>query len=132
MNTLKVEVSKIENIENLNIVSFTLKQQQLKMMSLDLPKNMQINSQVTLGFKASSVAIAKEFTGELSYSNQLPVNIKKIDLGELLCSLTLSFETSLFESIITADAAKRLRLKEGDQVLALIKSSDISLLEVLS
>jgi molybdopterin-binding protein len=92
----------------------------------------QETSQVTLRTKATNIAIAKELQGMLSYSNQLKVSIQAIEMGSLLCSVKLLFEDTVLESIITADSAKRMQLKVGENVTALIKSSDLAIAELLS
>ncbi|MCJ7766073.1 MAG: TOBE domain-containing protein, partial [Thiovulaceae bacterium] len=58
--------------------------------------------------------------------------IERIDMGELLCSIKFYFSGHLLESIITGDSALRMQLAVGDTVVALIKSSELSILEVLA
>jgi len=131
MNKINAKVINIESVENLNIVTFSTNTTQLKMMSLDIPKNLKLDSRVVLSFKATTVALAKGLQGELSYSNQLSSKIVSLKVGALLCSLNLEFEEFNFESIITVDSQKRMHLQREDKVIALIKSSDLSILEVL-
>ena len=131
MNYLKASVTAIENIGNLNIVSFSSHHNTLKMMGLELETGIKVGTQVQLTFKATHVAIGKNISGDLSFSNQLQVSIHSIDRGELLCVLGLKLEDIYFESVITADSAKRMHLQKGDVVFALIKSSDLSIAEVL-
>ncbi len=132
MNKIPAAVLEIQNVQNLTLVSFSTAAQSLKMMALELPEKVQNGSSVMLTCKATNIAIAKNSDTMLSFSNQLSVTIKNIEEGELLCSLTLVFEENILESIITADSAKRMNLQEGESVTALIKSSDLSITEVLS
>ena len=132
MNQIDAQITKIETHEALTIVTFATQEHQLKMMSLELREDVQETSQVTLRTKATNIAIAKELQGMLSYSNQLKVSIESIDMGRLLCSVKLLFEDAVLESIITADSAKRMQLKVGENVTALIKSSDLAIAELLS
>ena len=71
MSKIIARVVGIESIDNLNIVSFDFLGQELSMMSLDLNENIRIGVDVELIVKASSVAIAKDFSGDISYSNQI-------------------------------------------------------------
>jgi len=48
----------------------------------------------------------------------------------LLSEVTLSFDGMRFVSIITTDSLKRLEIKTGDAVTALIKANEISIEEV--
>jgi molybdopterin-binding protein len=131
MSKIKARIVKIENLENLNIVSFSFFDTTLTMMSLELKEEVQEGKEVLLNIKATTVAIAKNLSGEISYSNQIDTQILSIDMGELLCSICLQKEDIKFESIITAKSAKRLNIQNNDKVTALIKASEISIAEVL-
>ncbi len=130
MNELYAKVSKIQSVENLNIVNFDFNGINLAMMSLGL-SNINLGSKVILSVNASSIAIAKDLQGLLSYSNQLNCTIVAIDMGELLCSLELQISNCTINSLITASSAKRLDLKINDKITALIKASELSIKEVL-
>lgn len=131
MNQINAFVHDIQSVENLNIVTFSVNYHVLKMMSLDLNKKIQKDDQVVLTCKPTSVAIAKNISGELSYSNQLKVTIKSINRGELLSVLELAFDEFTIESIITTESQKRMQLSVNEEVIALIKSSDLSIERVL-
>ena len=130
MNTLNASIKSIQTVDNLNIVAFTCCEQTLKMMSLDLDESIQVNKAVSLHFKPTTVSIAKNISGELSIGNQLSVKITSLEIGELLSVLHLSFYEHTLESIITTSSLKRMDLEVNDNVLALIKSSDLSIKEV--
>lgn len=132
MSFLQAEVTKIQNYESLNIVTFQCHGQNLSMMSLDLDNRIKIGTQVRLIIKPTHIAIGKSFSGEISYSNQLPCTITSSDYGELLCSLNLDFFSTNLESIITCNSAKKMDLKEGDKVTAFIKASELSIGEVIN
>lgn len=131
MNKISATVVTIQNVQNLTQVTFATAAGELKMMGLELPQNIKQNTQVILTCKATNIAIAKRSDTMLSFSNQLRVTIKAIEMGELLCSLLLAYDETLLESIITADSARRMQLQVGESVTALIKSSDLSIAEVL-
>jgi molybdopterin-binding protein len=131
MSKLIAEVTNIQNEDNLNIVAFSCVNTTLKMMSLDLNKTIKKGVKVNLACKPTAIAIAKNIKGELSYSNQLNATIIEVEMGHLLCALKLQFDVFVLESIITADSARRLRLTVGDAVIALIKSTDLSIASVL-
>ncbi len=131
MNKISATVVTIQNVQNLTQVTFATAAGELKMMGLELPQDIKQNTQVILTCKATNIAIAKRSDTMLSFSNQLRVTIKAIEMGELLCSLLLAYDETLLESIITADSARRMQLQVGESVTALIKSSDLSIAEVL-
>ena len=131
MNKLEVIVSKIDNLENLNIVQFDYKGINLSMMSLGL-SNINVGNKVVLSINASHIAIAKDFEGEISLSNKIPCIIENLDKGELLSSLRLNIEHTIITSIITTNSVNRMNLKEKDKVIALIKASELSIQKVIS
>lgn len=127
MNRLNAVVKNIQSVDNLNIVSFEYQGEVLTMMSLDLADNIQVRKRLELTAKATNIAIAKEFSGEVSYSNQIKASIVEIENGELLSSIKLKVKEFFLESIITLNSSKRMDLKVDDEVTLLIKASDLSI-----
>jgi len=132
MSLFVATIKKINSIDGLNIVEFSFCNQTLKMMSLDLSKDIQIDKKVKLSVNPSNVIIAKNLFGEISLSNQLVATINNIESGELLCSVILKIENIYIESIITKDSAERMKLKKDEQVTILIKASNLSIEEILN
>lgn len=131
MNTLEAEVKQIKSIENLNIVKFDFEGLTLSMMSLELNDNVKIGTRVKLSTKPTHIAIAKDFSGEISYSNQLHVKIVHVNNGELLSSIKLQINSTILESIITKASSERMGLKVDDFVTAFIKANELSIVEIL-
>ena len=131
MSLFVATIKKINSIDGLNIVEFSFCNQTLKMMSLDLSKDIQIDKKVKLSVNPSNVIIAKNLFGEISLSNQLVATINSIESGELLCSVILKIENIYIESIITKDSAERMKLKKDEQVTILIKASNLSIEEII-
>jgi molybdopterin-binding protein len=136
MSRLIATIEKIERVDNLHLVTFQCCGEHLKMVSLELGKQMQVGTHVVLGCKPTAVAVAKIKEGEsldqtLSYTNQIAVKVEKIQQGVLLASVMLSFGAASLEAIVTAESIDRLQLEEGEHVTALIKVSELSIVEVL-
>lgn len=132
MSQIKATITRIDTVESLNIVTFDFYGTLLKMMSLDLGEEIQVGRKVTLAVKPSHVAIAKEFSGMVSYSNQLKATIQSCNNGKLLSSIELRIEDAMLESIITLDSVLKMDLKAGDEVTAMIKASELSIVDVLN
>ena len=130
MNKLEATVISIESEQNLHIVHFDFQGISLSMMGLDLPFGLQVGSHVVLGAKPSHLAIAKNLSGELSYSNQLDATIVSIENGTLLSSLVLHVKGIPLQSFITCKSSRRMHLCEGDTVKLLIKASELFVLDV--
>ncbi|MCT7472741.1 TOBE domain-containing protein [Aliarcobacter cryaerophilus] len=124
-------VKDIKTIDSLNIVEFDFNNITLKMMSLELHKEVKLESKVKLLVKPSNVIISKNYIEDISLSNQTLAKIVAIENGELLSSISLKIGDTTFESIITKESSKRLDLQEGNIVNILIKASDLSILRVL-
>lgn len=124
-------VKDIKTIDSLNIVEFDFNNITLKMMSLELHKEVKLESKVKLLVKPSNVIISKNYIEDISLSNQTLAKIVDIENGELLSSISLKIGDTTFESIITKESSKRLDLQEGNIVNILIKASDLSILRVL-
>jgi len=135
MSRLIATIEKIERVDNLHLVTFHCCGEVLKMVSLELGERMRVGTRVVLGCKPTAVAVAKIKEGEsldqtLSYTNQIAVKVEKIQQGELLASVMLSFGAASLEAIVTAESIDRLQLEEGEHVTALIKVSELSIVEV--
>ncbi len=62
--------------------------------------------------------------------DQLIGRVVAMKFSGLLAQVTLAIGEQHITSIITADAAKELRLKTGDRAAALIKSTEVMILRV--
>ena len=125
-------VKDIKTIDSLNIVEFDFNNITLKMMSLELHKEVKLESKVKLLVKPSNVIISKNYIEDISLSNQTLAKIVAIENGELLSSISLKIGDTTFESIITKESSKRLDLQEGNIVNILIKASDLSIYRILN
>jgi len=131
VSLIDAKISAIESEGIIHIVTFQTQEYVLKMVSLELPKDLKIATEVKLQVKATSVSLAKDLKGELSYSNQIKCQIESIEQGKLLSSIMLTTEKFRLESIITTTSLERLSLERGESVIALINSSDLSIAEIL-
>ncbi|WP_368029935.1 molybdopterin-binding protein [Arcobacter sp. s6] len=132
MSKLLATIKKISTVDNLNIVEFDFHGEILKMMSLDLGKEVQVGKKVILSVKSTNVLLAKNLSGDLSFSNKLVARIENIENGILLSSIILKINDTYIESIITADSSIRMNLQENDIVTVLIKASNLSIEEILN
>ena len=66
----------------------------------------------------------------VSGRNQLVGKIVEIKISGLLAQVVLEIGDQKITSIITSDAAREMRLKKGETVAALIKSTEVMVLRV--
>lgn len=131
MSQIKAVIIHIETVDNLNIVKFDFQGHSLTMMSLGLNKEVSVGKEVILGIKPTHIAIGKDFSGLVSYSNQMKTKIISCENGKLLSSIKLSLGEVVLESIITRESALKMDLKADDNVTMMLKASELSLLKVL-
>lgn len=63
---------------------------------------------------------------EISARNGLKGKVENVKLGEVMASIKIAVdEPGIITAIITRESAEKLELKEGDEVKAVIKSTEI-------
>ncbi len=63
---------------------------------------------------------------ELSARNQLKGKVSNVELGAVMANIKIDVtEPNTITAVITKESAERLGLKEGDDVTALIKSTEV-------
>ena len=67
---------------------------------------------------------------KISGRNQLIGRVVALKFSGLLAQVTLAIGEQRITSIITADAAREMRLKPGERAAALIKSTEVMILRV--
>lgn len=131
MSSMIATVSKIETYDTLNIVEFKYHDTPLSMMSLELDKKITIGTKVKLEVKPTHIAIAKNFSTDLSCTNRLGCTIISLINGQLLSNIKLDFCGTTIEAITTLKESQNMTLAVGDEVTALILTSELSISEVL-
>jgi molybdopterin-binding protein len=66
----------------------------------------------------------------ISGRNQLVGRVTDIKVNGLMAQVTLSIGGQRITSIITADAVQEMRLKDGETVAALIKSTEVMIIRI--
>lgn len=61
----------------------------------------------------------------LSARNQLSGTVEEIQVGDIMAHVVVRVGDNLIESIITRNSAEELKLKKGDAVRAVVKSTEV-------
>lgn len=61
----------------------------------------------------------------LSARNQLPGTVEDIQIGDIVAHVVVKVGQNLIESVITRNSAEDLKLKKGDAVKVVIKSTEV-------
>ena len=62
---------------------------------------------------------------EMSARNQLPGTIKKVKVGAVMAEVVMKVGDQDLVAAITSGSAKRMKLKVGDRVFAVIKATEV-------
>lgn len=130
MNRIDAEITNIQTMDNLSVVSFESHKQSLEMVALGLTISSSIGAKVILGVKATHISLAKNISGQISLSNELECSVESIKKGKLLSSVKLRYKDTVLESIITSEVASKMNIEVGNTLVALINPSELSILEV--
>lgn len=130
MNSLKGNIVAVKSDEHFSIVEAVVKETTFKSIIIETPATasfLKTGSPVKIMFKETEVSIAKNFSGMISLQNKMPCSIADISRGKLLSRLLLDFNGIKIVSIITTGAVDQLNLVNGENVLALVKTNEITL-----
>ena len=61
----------------------------------------------------------------ISARNQLKGKITDIKLGDVMAEVTIQVGENIIDAIITRRSAEELKLKKGDNVIAVIKATEV-------
>ena len=130
MNKIRVTIKSIEESEGITKIISNFASSQLIAVTLELWQNINIEDEAFFVFKETEVGIAKEFSGQVSFSNVLDGKIVDLDIGKILTKVIIKVENTEISSIITTSSARVLNLDKNDQVKLFIKATEISIEEI--
>jgi len=132
MNKLPGTISKIQQSGAILLVDVDVEGVLFSAMLIESatqPEWLQTGNSIELIFKETEVSLAKNLSGLISTRNRMKCEITQIELGELLSKIDLKFQRFQISSAITTRSVNLLKLKIGDQVEALVKANEISLMK---
>lgn len=132
MNKLKGKIVDIQSSDNISIIHVNVDGDVLSSIVLEGkkgPSNYRVKDNVTLLFKETEVGLAKDLTGMISLRNRFKATIKKIDKGPVLAKVTLNYKDHIVESIISAQSAVQMKLKDKEEVEWLVKTNEVTLMK---
>ncbi|MBB4802625.1 molybdopterin-binding protein [Flavobacterium nitrogenifigens] len=130
MNVLKGIITEIQSHEGISLVKVKSHDFVFSSIVLDTPDTadyLKENKAVKVIFKETEVIISKDLNPKISVQNQIAYVVKSVKKGILLSQINLIADKLEIQSIITSNACEQLDLKENDNVIALIKTNEVSL-----
>ena len=131
MNRLSATITAIETSDAISLVELLAFDYTFTSVIIDTPDTapyLRIGRVVTLIFKETEIAIAKNLGGQISLRNRFPSNVLAVTRGAVLSKVTLDFRDLTITSIITTRSANRLNLQPGDAVIGLVKANEMAIL----
>jgi molybdate transport system regulatory protein len=91
---------------------------------------LETENTVSLVFKETEVSLAKNLSGKISLRNRMQCKVILVERGELLSIVKLQFMDYIITSAITTRAVDSLQINIGDEIEALVKANEISLMQL--
>lgn len=130
MNKIPAIVTSLQTEGEISLVevsAFGITISALVLESANTCAYLQIGMPVVVFFKESEASLCLSPVTGLSIRNRIPCKIESINKGRILCHLSLAWQGGVFHSLITLRAFDELKLIQGMSVVALIKSTEVSL-----
>ena len=135
MNTLSGYIAAIESHGSVAIIDVAVAPHHFTATLLGSPEQLagwEIGQAVRLLFKETEVALAKNLSGQISMRNRLPGIVKALEIGQVLTRVVFDMQGIQISSVITSRSARGLQIEVGDFVEGLVKSNEMSLLDMES
>lgn len=131
MNRLQGTIAAIESNRHMSLVDVVVGGEVFSATLLETPETaayLRVGNPVTLLFKETEVALAKDLSGLISLRNRFAATVQAIERGDILSAIKLDYAGHTLTSIITTRAVVRLQLAVGDKLEALVKANEIALM----
>jgi molybdate transport system regulatory protein len=132
MNRLHGTISQIQHAGAVVLVDFTVDDYHFSALlveSVTVPTWLKVGEKLDFVFKETEVSLAKNLSGKISSRNRIPCILHNIQRGELMSVLELRFRAYTITAAITTRSVDALELALGDEIEALVKSNEISLMQ---
>ena len=133
MNKLRGRITGIESNDHVSLVDVDVYGDSFTATLLETPEDspyLQVGSEVIVLFKETEVSLAKGLSGLISLRNRVNAIVKQARSGVILSEVVLEYRGQTLSSIITTRSITRLDIKAGDEVEAMVKANEVTLMEV--
>ena len=133
MNKLRGRITHIESNDHVSLVDVDVMGDSFTATLLETPDDapyLRVGNVVEVLFKETEVSLAKGLSGLISLRNRVLTTVKQVRSGVILSEVVLDYRGQTISSIITTRSIKRLDIKQGDELEALVKANEVTLMEV--
>ncbi len=82
---------------------------------------------ITVLIKGTDVMLAKSFSGMISARNRVNGIVKRIIRGDVVSKVFVESQEEMLHAIITNTSLEEMDIKEGNEVTAIVKSTELIL-----
>ena len=130
MNILKGKISSIKVNGDLSIVKVNIGKTIFSTILIDTPDTasyLTLENEVSVIFKETEVILGVGDMSGISLRNKLVGKVISIESDMLLSKVTINTDLGPITSIITSNAVTQLKIVEGLEVSAMIKTNELML-----
>ncbi len=135
MNKLRGRISAVEFNDHVSLVDVDVNGDTFTATLLETPEDapyLKVGNMVDVLFKETEVSLAKNLSGMISLRNRMQTTVMQVRSGIILSEVVLDYRGHSISSIITTRSIQRLQIMPGDQIEALIKANEMTLMAVNS
>ncbi|NAS11238.1 TOBE domain-containing protein [Poritiphilus flavus] len=133
MNKLEGHITEVETNGSLSLVSASVSGGRIfKAIVIENPETatyLKHGIKIGLLFKETEVILSTTENAGVSLQNKIPGTIQNIETGKLLSRIELETQAGTIVALISSSAVQELGLKEGVEVVAMVKLNEIMLSE---
>jgi molybdate transport system regulatory protein len=133
MNKFRGRITRIESNDHVSLVDVDVGGDNFTATLLETPEDaayLKVGNVVDVLFKETEVSLAKGLSGLISLRNRVMTTVKLMRSGVILSEVVMDYRGQPISSIITTGSIRRLDIKPGDEVEALVKANEVTLMEV--
>lgn len=134
MNKLYGRITAIESNDHVSLVDVEVAGDSFTATLLETPEDspyLKVGNRVAVLFKETEVSLAKNLSGMISLRNRLRARVVEVRSGVILSEVVMEYHGHPISSIITTRSIKRMDIKPGDELEAMVKANEMSLLEMV-
>lgn len=89
--------------------------------------HLSVGDTISVLIKGTDIMLAKSFSGMLSARNRAKGVVRQIIQGDILSKILVESQGDMLHAIITNTSLKEMNLQEGNEVAAIVKSTELIL-----
>lgn len=129
MNKLKVKIRSVQEQEGICHVLFEYFGDVVSslIVNLDDKPKYNVGEIVQIVFKESELFLAKDLKGSVSVRNKFSSKVIGVSEGKIITKVFLGYKENILVSLISTVSASEMNLKAGDDILGMVKSTEVSI-----